>query len=65
MKGLITKGQMKMLSDFSSNFSIAWLAASLIATSLTTNQITQIQMAIGLLNSVGAFMISFVLARKL
>lgn len=62
---MISKGQTRMISEFSSSFSIAWLAASLIASSVSSYPITITQMSIGLLNSIGAFVISFVLARKI
>jgi len=62
---MITKGQTRMISEYSSSFSIAWLAASLIASSVSSYPVNSKQMTIGLLNSIGSFVISFILAKKI
>jgi len=56
----LTKSQLKMLSDFSSNFSIAWLAFALISgPEISTKTLGAI------INGVGLFMISFLLSREI
>ena len=60
MNTFVTKGQTRMMSDFTSNFSIAWLVFAFISSSDYSPKSIG-----GIIYGITLFMISFKLARNL
>jgi hypothetical protein len=65
MKYSITHGQLRMLSEFFSNLSVAWFAATFISYTISFTEEITIGFLLGIICGIMSLIYSFNLARKL